>query len=142
MTFVTTCRQGDFEKKHSVFIYRTGDNAKTWTIIRVSVPDADLSLILGGTRILNISPSVIWLWAGKDSTSQKQYQSVDGGYTWKELKQFADVDIVQIIDQNNLWAIGKSGELLRTRDAGTTWTVVYPRADFTSLPEYPDCRVG
>lgn len=105
---------------------KSTDAGATWSAVDIGFPVLRLNTI-------RFTSSLVGYAAG---FSLNIIKTTDGGATWTNLypnlpevvrnyvtsqptQEFWDIDI---IDDNNLYAVGYNGQVLKTTDGGTTWT--------------------
>lgn len=125
-------------------VYRTIDGGKSWQqvlyidentgAVQVTIDPADPKIVYADMWAGRLGPWENSVWAGPGSGL---YKSVDGGATWKQLKNGlpAIADGLERIgfciaptDHNRLYAVVNAGEqaggIYRSDDAGESWTKV------------------
>jgi len=98
---------------------RTMDGGKTWTDYML-----DSHMIITDIDFINDSNG--WFVGhGSNYFEGVIYRTSDGGDTWIDITpgQIAYLNAVQFLDENTGYAVGEEGTVLKTTDAGETWTV-------------------
>lgn len=99
----------------SMRLYKTSDYGKTWIDLNVSTEFQNVSFIYFTSE--NVGYGV------RDCELLK---TIDGGITWsqKRLSKCSVYKSIFFIDENSGYLVGSSGTILRTNNAGESWTVL------------------
>ncbi len=103
-------------------IYKSTDQAKSWTRIAQSLPDQMISaMLLDRSR-----PETLYV-----ASREGVHRSQDGGATWKAMNNgLATLNIRSLAQSQvdpRVWYVGTNGSgLYRSRDGGETWTSLPP----------------
>lgn len=103
-------------------IYKTTDEARSWTRIAESLPDQMISAMV----LDRSAPGAVYV-AGR----QGVHKSEDGGATWRAINKGVSTLNVRSLAQSPLdpkvWYVGTNGSgLYRSEDGGETWIAMPP----------------
>jgi photosystem II stability/assembly factor-like uncharacterized protein len=123
-------------------ILRTQDAGEHWEAFNVTAPNYDKKthsdLLFGGddrgtaysVAFADADHGVIVGQAGiRDTTEAGLLRTSDGGQQWERIELASPLEGIALqqvafTDAHNGWAVGSSGTVLRTDDAGTHWSTV------------------
>jgi photosystem II stability/assembly factor-like uncharacterized protein len=112
-------RKDEYSEQPGVFL-TTIDGGQNWNNIPFPFDQPALAVFF-----LNKTHA----WA---STEGSFYRTTDGGVTWAKvqtkLPELA-FNSLFFVDENNGWAVGRSGRIAKTADGGRTWTKLYQIKD-------------
>jgi photosystem II stability/assembly factor-like uncharacterized protein len=121
---------------------RSTDDGRTWKrVVSCDLPGNDDIGV--GTVEIWIDPRnprtvLAWMQGSNGGSGFASFlvRSADGGATWKTLKGFPSLVAVAPSDFRTLYMVDiRDGQVLRSRDSGTTWQVVQARSPY---PDFYD----
>lgn len=145
VTFLAYCTVTDNAAKPEAFWFRIDDTGQTWH--RVQLPARIIMAERIVPRFFMLNATTGWLIGNDADTGPlccgspydvpALYQTLDTGKTWTKLAPLPDALkptpgrevpalVFDFVDDHTGWAVDKSGELLTTKDAGRTWSVLNP----------------